>query len=117
MVELVDGSASVLAPVAELPQQLRQDIINGAGVNNSAVLSNGNIIGGNSTDRALLGFLAANGCGGDIVRDNVTEFSAFDSNKKSSSVTVAADSGMVTYLKGAPEKIIDSKTTSTSSLP
>ena len=42
-----------------------------------------------------------------ITKEDVRNFNAFDSNKKSSSVTITRDGKTLTYIKGAPEKIID----------
>ena len=43
-------------------------------------------------------------------KEEVRAFNAFDSNKKSSSVTVCRDGETITYIKGAPEKIIENCT-------
>jgi len=42
-----------------------------------------------------------------VTKEDVRNFNAFDSNKKSSSVTITRDGKTVTYIKGAPERIID----------
>lgn len=88
---------------------LAVDVITGIGVNNSAVVSNGAIIGGNSTDRALMSFLVDKEADGDLSKskEEVRNFNAFDSNKKMSSITLFQDGKSVTYFKGAPEKIIE----------
>ena len=70
-------------------------------------MSDGAIIGGNSTDRALISFLADAGAADKINKDEVKAFNAFDSNKKSSSVVLQQAGQTVTYVKGAPEKIIE----------
>ena len=88
-----------------MPPALALDVITGIGINNSASVSNGAIIGGNSTDRALMGFLVSNQVAGKMNKAEVREFSAFDSNKKSSSVTICRDGEDITYIKGAPEKL------------
>ena len=86
---------------------LAADVITGIGINNSAVASNGAIIGGNSTDRALMSFLVDSKATSALSKEDVRNFNAFDSNKKSSSVTLTKDGKSVTYIKGAPEKIIE----------
>lgn len=70
---------------------LAMDVITGIGINNSAMASNGSIIGGNSTDRALMSFLVASDAVNSLSREDVKNFNAFDSNKKSSSVTITCD--------------------------
>lgn len=109
VVELANGDLQTWENFSELSPAMAADLLNGIGVNNSAALSDGNIIGGNSTDRALLAFLQEAGQANKINKDNVQCFNAFDSNKKSSSVTMRRpDNGqLVTFVKGAPEKIIE----------
>ena len=107
VVELSTGTGRIFEGSAALPDALQRDLVVGAGVNNSASVSDGNIIGGNSTDRALMGFLLSIGLAERTSGETVKNFNAFDSAKKFSSVTVARDGGDYTYIKGAPEKIID----------
>lgn len=109
VVELANGDLQTWEKFSELSPAMAADLLNGIGVNNSAALSDGNIIGGNSTDRALLAFLQEAGQADKINKENVQCFNAFDSNKKSSSVTMRQpDNGqLVTFVKGAPEKIIE----------
>lgn len=107
VVELADGDLQVYENLAGMTPTVANDVITGIGVNNSAVLSDGAIIGGNSTDRALISFLADAGAADKINKDEVKAFNAFDSNKKSSSVVLQQAGQTVTYVKGAPEKIIE----------
>lgn len=107
VVELADGDLQVYENLAGMKPVVATDVITGIGVNNSAVLSDGAIIGGNSTDRALISFLADAGAADKINKDEVKAFNAFDSNKKSSSVVLQQAGQTVTYVKGAPEKIIE----------
>ena len=86
---------------------LAADVVTGIGVNNSAVASNGQIIGGNSTDRALMSFLVDAEADKGMNKEEVRNFNAFDSAKKYSSVTLVHEGKSVTYIKGAPERIID----------
>lgn len=106
VVELATGNVKQFNKLPEMEAQLAMDVITGIGINNSAMASNGQIIGGNSTDRALMSFLLDSDAAGDLSRQDVKTFNAFDSNKKSSSVTITRDGESVTYVKGAPEKII-----------
>ena len=68
--------------------------------NNSASLSNGNIIGGNTTDRALLSIVDNNN-----YKINKTEIIPFDSINKFSSVKISGDENL-TLIKGSFEKIL-----------
>ena len=107
VVELSTGNVTVFEKLSEMPSQLALDVITGIGVNNSAVASEGAIIGGNSTDRALMSFLVSSDAVNSMTKEDVKSFSAFDSNKKTSSVTVTKENKSITYIKGAPEKIVD----------
>ena len=107
VVELATGNVKVFDALSKMHAELAADVITGIGVNNSAIASEGSIIGGNSTDRALMSFLVSSEATSKIAKDDVKNFNAFDSNKKSSSVTITKDGKSVTYIKGAPEKIIE----------
>lgn len=107
VVELATGNVKQFNALSEMDSALAMDVITGIGVNNSAMASNGQIIGGNSTDRALMAFLLDSDAVNSLSRQDVKNFNAFDSNKKCSSVTITADGKSVTYVKGAPEKIIE----------
>jgi len=110
VVELVTGNVRPFDALDKMPSALALDVITGIGVNNSASVSGGAIIGGNSTDRALMSFLVNSEATKSMNKDEVRAFNAFDSNKKSSSVTVCRDGETITYIKGAPEKIIENCT-------
>ena len=107
VVEMATGNVKVFDDLNKMPKSLSEAVITGIGVNNSAVVSNGSIIGGNSTDRALMTFLVDADVVNSMRKEDVKSFNAFDSNKKSSSVTLVEDGKTVTYVKGAPEKIIE----------
>ena len=107
VVELATGNVTKFNELSEMVPGLAADVITGIGINNSAVASNGAIIGGNSTDRALMSFLVDSKATSALSKEDVRNFNAFDSNKKSSSVTLTKDGKSVTYIKGAPEKIIE----------
>lgn len=107
VVEIATGNVTRFETLSEMPDPLKVDIVAGVGVNNSASVSNGNIIGGNSTDRALMSFLVDCKVDSQIAKADVKAFDAFNSTKKSSSVTINRDGKTLTYLKGAPEKIIE----------
>ena len=107
VVEIATGNVRLFQSLHDLPASLRLDVIAGIGVNNGAVASNGQIIGGNSTDRALMSFLLNANATDTMTKEDVQNFNAFDSNKKYSSVTLCRDGACITYIKGAPEKIVD----------
>lgn len=106
VVEVSTGNIRKFNAIQEIPAELREDLIVGIGLNNSSSYSEGSIIGGNSTDRALMSFLAEGNAVNSMARQDVTDFNAFDSTKKYSTVTVTRNGKSVTYIKGAPEKII-----------
>ncbi len=109
VVELATGDGKTYGTLSGMNPNLSADIVVGIGANNSSVASGENIIGGNSTDRALMAFLVKARLAEAIkkVKDAVINFSAFDSNKKCSSITVGANGRQISYIKGAPEKIIE----------
>ncbi len=107
VVEMATGNVKVYTALSQMPGLLAIDVIAGIGINNSAVASDGAIIGGNSTDRALMSFLVSSNAVNNMNREDVKSFNAFDSNKKMSSVTITRDGKSVTYVKGAPEKILE----------
>ena len=107
VVELATGNVCKFSKLHEMHDKLQKDVIVGIGVNNGAVASEGNIIGGNSTDRALMSFLMDCKVSEQVGRADVKQFDAFNSAKKTSSVTISSDNGSVTYIKGAPERILD----------
>ena len=107
VVELATGNVRIFDTLSKMHPALVSDVIAGIGVNNSAVSSDGNIIGGNSTDRALMSFLLDSSVDKAVQKEDVRNFNAFDSAKKYSSVTICHDGVCTTYIKGAPEKIIE----------
>ena len=107
VVEMATGNVRVYDALAKMNSQLAADVVTGIGINNSAVSSNGQIIGGNSTDRALMSFLISSEADRGMNKEEVMNFNAFDSAKKYSSVTLMHDGKSTIYIKGAPEKIIE----------
>lgn len=107
VVELATGNVHKYTSLKGMNGELQMAIIKGIGVNNSSVASNGEVIGGNSTDRALMSFLVGNDTISAIDKSDVKAFNAFDSAKKYSSVIITRDGVSKTYIKGAPEKIIE----------
>lgn len=100
VVELALGNLKTYADLS-MSDVLKQEIKTSLGSNNGANAAKESIIGGNSTDRALMEFLVKHD--GRYYKEEIVEFEPFDSNKKSSSVTVKVNGTKVTYIKGAPE--------------
>ena len=107
VVEIATGNVKIYDKFKDMNSVLAVDVTTGIGLNNSSISSGENIIGGNSTDRALMSFLADSDITDSLARDDVKNFNPFDSNKKISSVVVKKDEKNITYIKGAPEKIIE----------
>ena len=107
VVEMATGNVRRFSKLQDMHDALKKDVIIGIGVNNSASASNGSIIGGNSTDRALMSFLVDSKVSDQVGRADVSHFDAFNSSKKTSGVTISSEGKTVTYIKGAPERIID----------
>ena len=107
VVEFALGNCQVFYQLTSLQDALKGELITGIGTNNSSIATSDAVLGGNSTDRALMAFLVANGQSKTISRNNVVAFNAFDSNQKCSSVVLQTADEFVTYIKGAPERILD----------
>lgn len=106
VVEFITGDVKKFEKLSDTSAKFLDDIIVGVGVNNSAIASDGSVIGGNSTDRALMNFIIDAKAESKINKDEVTNFSSFDSTKKMSSVTISRNGNSCTYVKGAPEKLL-----------
>lgn len=76
----------------------------GLGLNNSASASGGKVIGGNSTDRAIMGFLAEKGLAGQIDKHLAADCRYFNSHDKYAAVEIKGTG--LTYVKGAPEVLM-----------
>lgn len=107
VVEVATGNLTKFTDFSTMSKEIKNGIINGIGVNNSSTVSNDSVIGGNSTDRALMTFLKDNQVVNSINKKSVVRFDAFDSAKKYSSVVMNLSDGVKTFIKGAPEKIIE----------
>lgn len=105
VVEMVTGSVDKFTDIGKVTPSYANDILYGIGLNNSASSSDGKVIGGNSTDRALMSYIVSLGMDKKLDNTHTKKFNPFDSAKKYSSITVD-DSGVKTYIKGAPERII-----------
>ena len=102
VVEIVDGDINKYSSLSEMSEGFSKEIQVGIGLNNSATISNNDVIGGNNTDRCLMKFLKDN----DKQKLNnidIKETLPFDSAKKFSTLTLKSG---LKYIKGAPEKIL-----------
>ena len=75
---------------------------------NAVVTGSGNdvrVLGGNATERAVLGF-AARGHGSAAEKVAVIDTIPFNSTNKYSATSISSDNGGMTLIKGAPEKIL-----------
>ena len=107
VVELATGNQRIFTKLNELPPAMQADVVTGIGINNSATVSGNEILGGNSTDRAMMAFLLGENAVATMSKEEVVSFNPFNSTKKMSDVTVTRNGKTVTYIKGAPERIID----------
>ncbi len=107
VVELALGNQRIFTKLNELPPAMQADVVTGIGINNSATVSGNEILGGNSTDRAMMAFLLGENAVANMSKEEVISFNPFNSTKKMSDVTVTRNGKSVTYLKGAPERIIE----------
>ena len=104
--EIALPDSKVYDSLDKVPDSSIDDILIGAGVNNSARVGDNSVIGGNSTDRALMALFMSDSKLLDKIAKferDIKESEAFNSDKKMSSVTL--NDGRI-YYKGAPEKII-----------
>ena len=113
VVEFLDSKRNSYKNYNEIPDNLKTLLKNSIVENTTAIANvqnnKVNIIGGNSTERALFGFLEY-----DIEHDSGVEISQqipFNSVNKYSATTIRMTSqpegeGYITLIKGAPEKII-----------
>ena len=107
VVELALGDGSHYTDVKSFSRKAIRYFTVGAGVNNGATYSQGNIVGGNSTDRALLKMLADNQLVDEIDKTRLETSVPFDSERKVSSITYWMDPEDSRYfLKGAPEQVL-----------
>lgn len=107
VVEISAGDLKHFTSLSSVSHIYANAIATGIGINNSASAAHdGTVIGGNSTDRALMAYLVDEKWHRTWIRAVLQSSTAFDSAKKYSSVVVEADDKKMTFIKGAPEKII-----------
>lgn len=97
--EFVSPDLKVIKNINELKKySIYEDIYINMFYNNASVKSGASLIGGNSTDRAILNFINED----EYIKRNVINKEVFDSNKKYSSITL--DNGYI-FVKGAKEVV------------
>ncbi|MBR0261051.1 MAG: calcium-translocating P-type ATPase, PMCA-type [Selenomonadaceae bacterium] len=103
VVTFIDGTANFTETFDKLSKKLQSLVSLSIRFNNGAVITGDKIVGGNMTDRALLGFLI-----GKDTAPNVTivDTVPFDSAKKYSMAKVSGDFNLW-LIKGAPERLLD----------
>ena len=107
VVEITCGNLKGFNNLISASDAFTTDYLIGTGLNNSAMESEGYAIGGNNTDRALMNFLIKEDKVKVLNKSIIEEFEAFDSAKKYSSLTVKLGEEVVSYIKGAPEIIVN----------
>ena len=105
--EVAVGCGEVCNNLDALPESLRDDLLAGIGLNNQAVASQGRVIGGNATARAIMQFLVTSGLAERLHHECVEDFREFDSVRKSSSAVVRQGEVARLFVKGAPERILE----------
>lgn len=98
-----DGSIS--NTYEEIPNNLKRYYFNSLYYNNESIYSDNNIIGGNSSDKALMYFVKDY-----YQKEKVIDTKPFSSALKYSSTTLLEDNKKTTYIKGAPEVLLDKVT-------
>ena len=103
VVTFIDGTANFTETFDKLSGKLQSLVSLSVRFNNGAVITGDKIVGGNMTDRALLGFLI----GKDTAPNaTVVDTVPFDSAKKYSMAKVSGDFNLW-LIKGAPERLLD----------
>ena len=103
VVTFLDGTANFTETFDKLGGKLQSLVSLSIRFNNGAVITGDKIVGGNMTDRALLGFLIGKDTAANV---NVVDTVPFDSAKKYSMAKVTGDYNLW-LIKGAPERLLD----------
>ena len=103
VVTFLDGTAKFTDSFEQLGEKLRQLISLSVRFNSGAVITGNEIVGGNMTDRALLGYVIGKDNPPNV---NVGETVPFDSAKKYSMAKVSGEYNLW-LIKGAPERLLD----------
>ncbi len=103
VVKFIDCLGGETEKFDKLDNNMKRFVGLSAAANSSAKFSGGRIIGGNTTEKALLEFAGAKGA--ELKNVSVIKTVPFTSAKKYSMATIN-DVGVKTLIKGAPEKIL-----------
>ncbi|MBR5914180.1 MAG: calcium-translocating P-type ATPase, PMCA-type [Selenomonadaceae bacterium] len=103
VVTFLDGKANFTETFDKLNSKLQSLVSLSVRFNNGAVITGDKIVGGNMTDRALLGFIIGKDTAANV---NVVDTVPFDSAKKYSMAKVQGDYNLW-LIKGAPERLLD----------
>ena len=104
--EIVDGGSYIVSDILQTEESYSNALINSMGVNNEAIFGEGEAVGGNSTDRALLNYLNEVHALETVDKSTIIASQPFDSAKKYSTTTVKVEGETCKYVKGAPELIL-----------
>lgn len=103
VVTFVDGAVNEYSSADDTKSELRKLLSTAIHKNTTAVVSDGKVIGGNATEKAVLGFDMN---GAEKAADVKTVYSVpFNSTNKYSATQVKGEYSY-TFIKGAPEKIL-----------
>ena len=104
VVNFIDPQGKEYKSINEMPDVMKEIVSDSLHINNSAMIVDGKVVGGNMTDKALL----------EYVKDiqprefKVVKVESFNSSKKFMATQLELDNGKtLTYYKGAVEKILD----------
>ena len=103
VVTFLDGTANFTETFDKLGAKLQSLVSLSVRFNNGAVITGDKIVGGNMTDRALLGFIIGKDSAPNV---SVIDTVPFDSAKKYSMAKVSGDYNLW-LIKGAPERLLD----------
>ena len=103
VVTFIDGTATFTETFDKLSKKFQSLVSLSIRFNNGAVIAGDKIVGGNMTDRALLGFIIGKDTPPNV---SVVDTVPFDSAKKYSMAKVSGDFNLW-LIKGAPERLLD----------
>lgn len=98
----IDGGNAIYSGFTDIPENLQKILYISVMGNTGAAISGKKIIGGNSTEKALMKYVIKKPMGGEIIKTEEIPFSS--ENKYSMTKVGGAFNGIL--VKGAPEKIL-----------
>lgn len=104
VVSFLNGGGKEYASLTELPEPLKELILQQALLNTSSSSKDGAIVGGNMTEAALNKYIGSNRPQQLVER---ISFEPFNSSKKYSLAVVKHEDACYAMLKGAPEKLLE----------